>query len=109
MANKLNQWKANKTYRAKQNLLAHIHAAIAPQLAAMQHADDLLGRVTRTHNGVESQGYTNEPRCSRLDVYTMGHTRGSESLVPAESFEACALAGMDKAESVSRNIADNNL
>lgn len=107
MANKINQWRAAKTYQAKQNLLAHIHKAIAPQLQAMRHADELLERVTRSHNGIESQGYANERDCSRLDVHTMGHTRGSESLVPAESFEACALAGMDKAESVSRNIADN--
>lgn len=104
--NRLNQWRAEKSYKAKQNLLAHIHKAIAPELDAMRKADDLLDRTLR---GYELQGYINLPGCSRMEIYTMGHIKGSESLVPSESFESCVLAGMDKAEMVSRNIADNNI
>lgn len=104
--NRLAQYKADKTYRAKQNLLAHIHQAIAPELEAMRRADDILDRTLR---GNEFQGYANERDCSRLDVYTMGHMRGSESLIPSESFDACAIAGMEAGENNSRNIADNNI
>lgn len=87
--------------------LASIHADIAPALEAKRRADDLLDRCVRSWH--EKQGYTNAPGSSGLDIHTFGHTRGSESLVPSDSFEACALAGMDKAEQVSRNIAENNL
>lgn len=107
--NRLAKHLSEKQYSAQCALLESIHQAIAPELTAMRHADDLLERVTRSHNGIDSQGYANLPGCSRLDVYTMGHMRGSESLVPADSFESCILQGMDKAETVSRNIADNNL
>ena len=89
-------------------LLASIHAEIEPQLAAMRRADDILERCTRTHNGIESQGYANMPDCSRLEIHTMGNLRGSESLVSGESFEACALQGMAIAETTTRNVADNN-
>lgn len=109
MANKLAQWKAAKVYRAKLNLLAKVEREIAPALEASRKADDLLDRVTRSHNGIESQGYSNLAGCSRLDVHTMGNLRGTESLVSPDSFEACAVQGMDNAENNSRNIADNNL
>jgi len=108
MANKLNQYKANKAYHAKLNLLAKVTREIAPALVAMRRADDLLERCTRQSMGIESQGYANGAGCSRLDVYTMGNLRGTESLVSPDSFEACAMAGMSKAEDNSRNIADNN-
>lgn len=104
--NRLNQWRADKSYKAKENLLAHIHNAIAPELEAMRRADDILDRTLR---GNEFQGYANLAGCSRLDVYTMGHMKGSESLIPSESFDACAIAGMEAGENNSRNIADNNI
>ena len=109
MANKLNQYKAAKVYRAKLNLLAKVSREIFPALEASRRADDLLERCTRQSMGIESQGYANGAGCSRLDVYTMGNMRGSESLVAPDSFEACAMAGMNKAEDNSRNIADNNV
>lgn len=40
--NRLNQWRAEKQYKAKQNLLAHIHRDIAPVLKAMRQADDFF-------------------------------------------------------------------
>mgnify|MGYP001439524640 CR=1 FL=1 len=40
--NRLNQWRAEKTYKAKQNLLVNIHKAIAPELEAMRKADDFF-------------------------------------------------------------------
>ena len=100
--NRLAQWRAEKTYKAKVNLLANIHKAIAPELEAMRKADDILERTIR---GNEFQGYVNLPGCSRMDVYTIA--RRSESLVAPESFEACTIAGMERAETVTRNIAAN--
>lgn len=40
--NRLAQWRAEKHYKAKQNLLAHIHRDIAPVLQAMRQADDFF-------------------------------------------------------------------
>jgi hypothetical protein len=40
--NRLNQWRAEKQYKAKQNLLAHIHRDVAAELAAMRQADDFF-------------------------------------------------------------------
>lgn len=106
--NRLNRYLAEKDYAAKLALLESIHneTGYIEQIEAMRHADDLLERTLR---GNEFQGYANTPGCSRLDIYTMGNMRGSESLISPDSFESCVIAGMDKAESVSRNIADNNL
>lgn len=109
MANKFKQWQDGKAYMEKLSLLATIENEIAPTLEASRKADDLLDRVTRSHNGIDSQGYSNSPGCSRLDVHTMGNLRGTESLVSPESFDACAIAGMEKAEQTTRNVADNNL
>ena len=104
--NRLNRYLAEKDYAAKLALLESIHneSGYVTQIEAMRKADDLLERTLR---GNEFQGYTNSPGCSRMDIYTMGNMRGSESLVNPESFEACAIAGMEKAESVTRNVAEN--
>lgn len=42
MANKLNQWRSNKRYAAKLNLLAKVHRAIEPQLEKARQAFDYL-------------------------------------------------------------------
>lgn len=106
--NRLNRYLAEKDYAAKLALLESIHneSGYVKQIEAMRKADDLLDRTLR---GYEAQGYANTPGCSRLDIYTLGHMRGSESLIAPENFESCVIAGMDKAENVSRNIADNNI
>lgn len=104
--NRLNRYLAEKDYAAKLALLESIHneSGYVKQIEAMRKADDLLERTLR---GNELQGYTNSPGCSRMDIYTMGNMRGSESLIAPESFDACIVAGMDKAESVTRNVAEN--
>lgn len=109
MPNKLKQWENGKEYASKLAFLATIESEVAPALEASRKADDLLNRVTRSHNGIDAQGYANLPGCSRLDIHTMGHLKGTESLVAPESFEACAVQGMEAGETNSRNIADNNL
>jgi hypothetical protein len=108
MANKLKQWRNEKRYAAKLNLLSKITREVLPALEASRRADDILDRCTRVTLGVTSQGYSNMAGSSRLEVHTIGNLRGTESLVAPDSFEACALQGMEQAENNSRNIADNN-
>lgn len=105
--NKLNQWRAEKTYKAKLNLRAKIEREIAGELANMRKADDLLERCTRTSNGIEAQGYTNLPGCSRLEIHTVTTTAQPGSLVDNETFEACLVNGMAQAENERRNHAAN--
>ncbi len=76
--NRLAQYKAAKTYRAKLNLLAHIHLAIAPILDASRKADAIL-------DGGLGSGMANKeklPLCERgsLDKYNpeiAGHSMGT--------------------------------
>ena len=49
------RWKASKRYSAKLNLLAKIHAAVAPILEVKRKADELLDRCVRSSH--EKQGY----------------------------------------------------
>lgn len=108
LMNALKRYRSAKRYLAKLNLSAKVQREISPKLAAKRKADDLLERCTRESVGIESQGYSNALGCSRMDIHTFGHMRGSESLVSNDTFEACALAGMCKAEDGTRNVADNN-
>ena len=109
--NKLNQWRASKRYQAKMNMLAKFERECAEQLKAMRQADMLLGDVAM---GRPVGRVTCDMESGAMDKYGKVYTArtcgqlgdlASENDAVGASF----LAGMDKAETVSRNIADNNL
>jgi hypothetical protein len=96
-------------YTEKLALLNEIKESpeVRKEIAAMRRRERLLEHTTRTTNGNEFQGYANR-KGTNLEPYAIGHFRGGESLVSSDSFEACVISGMAKAEDNSRNIADNN-
>lgn len=92
-------------------LMATIHGEIAPQLREMRRLDLIMGdsgRGAPTKDASEKRIPSRKGASVFNHVYSMGDLRGTESLVSSDSFEACALNGMDKAEETTRHIADNN-
>lgn len=91
-------------------LMVMIHAECAPQFAELNRKRMLLETNDESLLGREDQGYANRKDCAGYyEPYAVGHTRGSESLVSVESFEACALAGMSKGEDSTRNVSTCNV
>jgi hypothetical protein len=105
MPNKLNQWRNEKAYRAKLNLLAKIKKQVAPELDAMRKADDLLERCTVASLGIEKQGYS----CLVGDkynghVYSMG-TMESDLASANDSFSPLLNGSMEKAREHTQTTA----
>lgn len=102
--NRLNQWRANQAYKAKQNLLANIHKEIAPVLRAMRQADSLLGDCVMGRPTKEQS--EKAPLCERgsLDKYNPDLTAHRMGTVPGSlakentPFAGLLVAGMGKAE-----------
>ncbi len=94
--NRLNQWRAEKQYKAKQNLLANIHREIAPVLSAMRKADEFFTAcVGRPKGPVHCQC---EP--GSLTKYNVEYGRGAiPSSLARENSEFASLyrESMDKA------------
>lgn len=110
MANKLNQWRAQKQYSAKLNLLAHIHAEVEPILTESRKADSLLDNCTK---GRPASG-VNETETGSLDKYSKVYTlRPCSQLgdLAGENDSLCGasyMQGADKAETTTRNVSANN-
>ena len=108
--NRLAKHNADKTYRAKQNLLANIHKAIAPVLADMRKADAILDNCTKGRPATGINETETDSLAKYGNVYTLRPCSqlGDLSGANNELAGAAYMAGLDKGETTTRNIADNN-
>lgn len=103
------------TFHARGNMVAlmtSIHAEIEPALLAMRKAQDLLDRTTRTSNGVEKRGKNTDQSLRKYGerIATFRPCpQFSDLATENESVGACFLAGLDKGETTTRNVATCNL
>lgn len=93
-------------YSRMWEVLEVIHDEEQAVFAASYRASLFLDRCTRITMGIEKQGYSNEPGCSAIPVYSIATTNqpGDLSIANEPHSGASLLVGLEQAESSTRSV-----